>query len=234
MSTVSRTKDAAPSRMWVLLYGILLAAHQLFIIWDWAPGRFTSKCLLMPVLLTWFLTAGKAIPLKQRTLITLALLASWAGDVLLLFDATGSLYFMLGLGAFLLAHIFYCVYFGMVYTPVPAAARVAVLILVALYGGLLLYILSPYLGDLRWPVRIYAVVISLMLLLALYVHMGWRSRATMLMAMGAAFFVISDSLLAINKFYAPFSFAGVAVMCTYGVAQLFIISGTLLHDNTIR
>ncbi|MGO8055650.1 lysoplasmalogenase family protein, partial [Rhizobium leguminosarum] len=42
---------------------------------------------------------------------------------------------------------------------------------------------------------------------------------------GAACFVLSDSLLAFNKFYAPFEFAGIAIMLTYGIAQLFIAAG---------
>ena len=231
MNTASPTDNAARFTWLVLLYGVLLAINQVCIIWDWEPGRFVSKCLLMPVLLIYFLLAGKNIASKQKLLIAIALLASWAGDVLLLFDTIDALYFMLGLGAFLLAHIFYCIYFGTIYKTISTGWRLALLLLVALYGGLLLYILSPYLGDLAWPVRVYALVISLMLLLALYVHLSQRNRASMLLAMGACFFVISDSLLAINKFHTSFPFAGVAVMCTYGIAQLFIVSGALRESD---
>ena len=42
---------------------------------------------------------------------------------------------------------------------------------------------------------------------------------------GALLFVISDSVLAINKFYQPFEVAGVIIMLTYGLAQLFIVEG---------
>ncbi|MCR6722436.1 MAG: lysoplasmalogenase [Chitinophagaceae bacterium] len=132
-----------------------------------------------------------------------------------------------GWGRFLLAHVFYCIYFAGAYRKIAAASGLSVLLLVAVYGGLLLYILSPYLGALVWPVRVYALVISVMLLLALYVHVSYHNRASMLLALGACFFIISDSVLAINKFYAAFPFAGVVVMSTYGVAQAFIVSGAL-------
>jgi uncharacterized membrane protein YhhN len=45
------------------------------------------------------------------------------------------------------------------------------------------------------------------------------------MMLGALLFVISDSILAINKFYQPFEAAGVLIMLTYGLAQFFIVEG---------
>jgi uncharacterized membrane protein YhhN len=40
---------------------------------------------------------------------------------------------------------------------------------------------------------------------------------------GAILFVLSDSMLAINQFIQPFPLAGVGIMLTYGLAQLFIV-----------
>jgi hypothetical protein len=42
-------------------------------------------------------------------------------------------------------------------------------------------------------------------------------------------FVISDSALAINKFYQSFELAGIIIMLTYGLAQLFIIEGVMRY-----
>ena len=47
------------------------------------------------------------------------------------------------------------------------------------------------------------------------------------MMTGALLFVISDSVLAINKFYQSFELAGIVIMLTYGFAQLFIIEGAI-------
>jgi uncharacterized membrane protein YhhN len=51
------------------------------------------------------------------------------------------------------------------------------------------------------------------------------------MMLGAVLFVVSDSLLAINKFYSSFELAGVLIMLTYGMAQLLIVTGAI---NYIR
>jgi uncharacterized membrane protein YhhN len=50
---------------------------------------------------------------------------------------------------------------------------------------------------------------------------------------GALLFVISDSVLAVNKFYQPFALAPVLIMITYGLAQLLITQGAIeyiVHD----
>jgi uncharacterized membrane protein YhhN len=53
--------------------------------------------------------------------------------------------------------------------------------------------------------------------------------AATLMIGGAVLFISSDSILAINKFYEPFEFAGIAIMLTYGIAQLLITLGALRY-----
>ena len=51
------------------------------------------------------------------------------------------------------------------------------------------------------------------------------------MMAGAFLFVVSDSLLAINKFYQSFEMAGIIIMLTYGLAQLFIVHGAVKYIN---
>jgi YhhN family len=41
--------------------------------------------------------------------------------------------------------------------------------------------------------------------------------------------VLSDSILAINKFYRSFELAGIVIMLTYGLAQLFITEGAISY-----
>ena len=89
--------------------------------------------------------------------------------------------------------------------------------------------LSPWLGDMKLPVRIYGIVISFMLLLAMHMLFIKNKNAGLWMMSGAILFVISDSVLAINKFYQSFEMGGILVMLTYGVAQLFIIEGAIRY-----
>ena len=46
---------------------------------------------------------------------------------------------------------------------------------------------------------------------------------------GALLFVISDSVLAVNKFYESFELSGLVIMFTYGLAQLFITEGAMKY-----
>ena len=68
--------------------------------------------------------------------------------------------------------------------------------------------LSPYLGDMKLPVRIYGIVISFMFMLAMHMLFIKNKTAGKWMMIGALLFVISDSVLAINKFYQSFEAAG--------------------------
>ncbi len=85
--------------------------------------------------------------------------------------------------------------------------------------------LSPYLGALKLPVRIYGIVISFMLMLAMHMLFIKNKIAGKWMMAGALLFIISDSALAINKFYQAFELADILVILTYGLAQLFIVEG---------
>ena len=103
------------------------------------------------------------------------------------------------------------------------------LLIVVIYYALLISILSPWLGEMKLPVRIYGIVISFMFMLAMHMLFIKNNRAGLLMMAGALLFVISDSVLAINKFYHPFEMADVVVMTTYGFAQLLITEGAIRY-----
>jgi uncharacterized membrane protein YhhN len=49
------------------------------------------------------------------------------------------------------------------------------------------------------------------------------------MMIGALLFVISDSVLAVNKFYQAFEAAGIVIMLTYGLAQFLIVEGAVRY-----
>ncbi len=100
---------------------------------------------------------------------------------------------------------------------------------VIIYYIALIYILSPNLGDMKLPVRVYGIVISYMLIQALQTGRIKNIGAATLMIVGAVLFITSDSILAINKFYEPFEYAGIAIMLTYGIAQLLITVGAVRY-----
>ena len=68
-----------------------------------------------------------------------------------------------------------------------------------------------------------------MFLLAIHMLLIKNKRAGQWMMTGALLFILSDSILAINKFYQPFELAGFLIMVTYGFAQLFIVQGAIKY-----
>ena len=216
-------------RFWIIVYFLVLVADLLAVYTGNETLRYITKPLLMPLLIFLFiyLTTGFTSSLKKW--IILALLFSWAGDVLLMFESTNGNFFIFGLAAFLIAHIFYILFYEGIIRKEGLGKNYWWFIPVVIYYIALIYILSPNLGDMVWPVRIYGIVICYMLIKALQAGRIKDLGAATLMIGGAVLFISSDSILAINKFYEPFEFAGIAIMLTYGIAQLLITLGALRY-----
>lgn len=211
---------------WLLyLFIIDLIVELAAIVWNIGTIRYLTKPLLLLLLLTYVLFQD--IPsIKAKTLLLAALFFSWAGDLFLLFDSSESSFFIFGLVSFLTAHIFYIILFlqqKKILQPNKKWNPLTILLLL-IYTGSLFALLYPTLGALKIPVVVYAAVLSSMLLMALHAF-SFKTISGRYVIIGAILFVASDSLLAINKFYQPFNAAGLAIMGTYGLAQLSIVVG---------
>jgi len=163
------------------------------------------------ILLAWI---GKEAAKCYRGRMIVGLLLSLIGDVFLLWPDR---FFILGLVSFLLAHIFYISAFL-----VGRNLKWSPLILpYAVYGILIYSLLFPGLGNMRWPVLLYMVVILFMGWQALE---RWRTFPTigLIGVAGAILFIVSDSLLAWNRFHTSFDTARIFILGTYYPAQLFL------------
>jgi uncharacterized membrane protein YhhN len=210
---------------WITFFVVALAVNLSGILLLDESSQFISKPLIIIGLAGYFTMATKGTGKGIRIVVWLALFFSWTGDVLLLFQEKNSLFFLLGLSAFLLAHIFYIIFFHGVRVREGIRGNGWLLLVVAVYYAALLSFLSPFLGEMKIPVRVYGVVISFMFMLAMHMLYLRNKKTGWLMLVGALLFVISDSVLAINKFYQSFEGAGFIIMLTYGVAQLLITEG---------
>jgi uncharacterized membrane protein YhhN len=214
---------------WIIIFLLVLVADLLAIYFNNDMLRRISKPLLMPLLMIYFLEQTKIFISGLKTWIMLALFFSWVGDILLMFEERKAVFFLLGLSSFFIAQVFYIVFFHNIRMKENIRGNALLLLLVVVYYGILVSVLSPFLGTMKLPVRIYGVVISFMLMLAMHMMLGKNKKAGWWMMVGAILFVTSDSLLAFNKFYSPFNYAAIAVMLTYGLAQLFIIQGAVQY-----
>jgi uncharacterized membrane protein YhhN len=188
-----------------------------------------SKTLLMPVLMLGLVTAIQR-PLPALAYIILsALFFSWAGDVLLLFQENSPGYFISGLVSFLCAHLAYISFFVKIKKPAPGwwIKNKIVIFIVLAYGFFFLAILWKHLGAMQIPVLIYTICIVTMLISCMRTQPDVPKVIWIWMGIGAWLFVMSDCILALNKFMQPFQLAGPFIMLTYGLAQLFIVIGSI-------
>ncbi|MGB3005417.1 MAG: lysoplasmalogenase [Chitinophagaceae bacterium] len=216
-------------QFWIILFLLFLVGDIIGIQLQSTLIQSVFKPMLMPALIGYFLSQKGNITEGPGKWIVLALFFSLAGDVLLMFQEKKSIFFLLGLSAFLLAHIFYILFFHKIRIKEQVKSNPWFLLIVIVYYAGLMYWILPYLGDMKLPVRIYGIVISFMLMLAMHLFFIKNKNAGKWMLAGAILFVISDSVLALNKFYQSFEWAGTVIMSTYGLAQLFITEGAIKY-----
>jgi uncharacterized membrane protein YhhN len=201
-------------------------------------GREDFAWFLKPFLLPFLLaTVYRTEDFPTKKILLTALAFSWIGDIILMFASKGELYFILGLVAFLISHIFYIVLFlkqkpniNVLQKPLFWLACIIVLA----YLKNMLGLLFPTLGDLKIPVSVYAATISFMLIMALKGYLTWENHARYYILIGAISFVTSDSLLAIDKFHSPIPNNSFWIMITYLLAQGFITFGILKINERLR
>jgi len=220
--------------IWIFIFILALVTTLVAVYLDNETLRMISKPLLMPLLMVYFLSETKKFPTNLKVWIILALFFSWIGDILLLFEANDKTYFLLGLSAFLLVQLCYIIFFHNIRMKEVIMGNALFLLLAVIYYSALTNILSPSLekANLNLPVRIYGVVLSFMFMLAMHTIFSRNKKAGWLMTIGAILFVVSDSILAFNKFYSPINYGDLMVMLTYGAAQLLIITGAIQYINS--
>lgn len=190
--------------------------------------QYFSKPSLMLILAFYYFINTRKFT-SEKYLILAALVFSWLGDVFLLFDKQYKSLFIYGLTAFLIAHIFYIFYFWQIrkYNKIEKLPNSLIFIAIATYSLALFGFLSPNVKNLLIPVGIYAIVISTMLGVSLTAFDFKIHQFGKICVAGTLLFVVSDSILAVNRFVSPFEFAGILVMLTYAIAQLLITEGSL-------
>ena len=205
-----------------LLSLAILASALVAIVAEYRGPRgavYLCKPLATLLILLVALAGSTSAGGRYRLAIVVGLLCSLAGDIFLMLPRDR---FVAGLVSFLLAHCCYLVAFtsdGFRWTLWPLA--LALVVGVAVLGALWFR-----LGDYRWPVLVYMLVIVAMVWQAAARWDGLRTTAAGLAALGAALFVLSDSVLAWNRFGRSFRAAQAVVLSTYFAAQWLIALST--------
>ena len=192
--------------------------------WIWL--HYVCKPLATLLLLLLAARAIAPVSARYRGTILLGLLFSLLGDIFLMLPVD---MFLAGLGAFLLAHLFYMSAF---FAGSDARTRLTSIAVFAVFGVANLAGLLPRLESaMRVPVIAYVIALLLMAGFALARARSLRMRegaasavaaSARLAAIGAAFFVASDTLLAWNRFGGGIPLASLWVLATYFTAQWYL------------
>jgi uncharacterized membrane protein YhhN len=221
-------------RIWLTIF-FLAGVSQIvaqFLPEGWL--HWLSKPMLMISLAGYYV--GSTRKISFSIVVFVAILFSFFGDVFLLFQDSNGIYFIVGLVSFLVAHIFYVFAYRQhvntsAGTGLNNIQKIRFSFPFMLLGTGLVTVLYPGLGDLRLPVVIYAIVLVAMVLAALFRYERTTTTSFWMVFGGALFFMVSDSVLAINKFYSPIASSGVWIMITYILAQFMIVQGLIKHQK---
>lgn len=211
----------------VLLFAVVLLAH-LFFIYNGNPElRMASKLLLLPILALYLYASAEKAGRNMNIPAFAGLFFSFLGDLLL--TQSGELFFLLGMAAFIGTHISNSIYFLKLQRldfVKNNAALIAAFVLVIVSGAVMAK-LGSSLGSFREPIILYMIIICCMALFAAntYNHIVLKELAIRYFIPGATLFVVSDALLALNKFVYHEAYLDIAVMLTYGAAQCLLVMG---------
>jgi uncharacterized membrane protein YhhN len=218
----------------LFFFWLALAADCFFIFRGQHDYRFVTKSLLMPLLLFYFISnVSRRQHRRSRILVFIALLGAWIGDVVLLLK--GETYFMVGVLFFVAMHIMYILYFIKTVSLIPEKRKQSQLwiptLIVIAFCGFVYFLIGESLGDKKVPILFYMGVISVMFITAWNITSNKRltSLAINYFIPGAAFFMISDSLLGYNLFLFDDHLLGIGIMLTYAYAQQLMIHGFIKH-----
>ncbi|MFF2052372.1 lysoplasmalogenase [Leifsonia sp. NPDC058194] len=204
-----------------LPYTVVGIVHLIAIVAGADGVVAATKPLLMPVLLVTLIVALPPAARRGGTALWggLGILFGWLGDVFLMDAGIG---FVIGLGFFLLGHIAYIVLFVRRLRLGRPRWWSAVY---ALWFAALLVVLAPHAGALLVPLALYGLSLAVLGVTA--------SACSPWIVAGAACFVVSDSLLGLDRFLPGFALpqADLAIMLTYIAAQGLICWGAVRRER---
>ncbi|MBN2736211.1 MAG: lysoplasmalogenase [Spirochaetales bacterium] len=212
----------------LLITGLLSAFIHLALFFipqsTWLIVTITKviPCLFLSI---WVFSQSRYKLLVQ--LVAFALFFNTIGDFLL--ELPGDFYFILGIVANLIGHIFYIISFTLEHPELKIKRYIPALI----YFVLIMFFFIPVTnGAMRIAIIVYAFII---------VTMAWRSGAAIraegperkdeqLRFIGALFFIICDTFIAINVFISYSFVFQLIIMVSYWIGQVLIARSTLrLH-----
>ena len=217
----------------VILHALIIPFAIIELYSRWIENvnlEYIGKPLLLIWVAVYFLLYSRKK--KGLIIIVLAFLFSWVGDMMLMMAHKNELLFYAGVGGFFIAQLLYIYTFLFVSGDKKVAGflkyKPVWIIPFVLYLCIIIFLLKPGLEGLMVPIiLIYAISLIAMTVSALNRRYRVDGQSFKLVFIGSLFFVISDSMIAINKFSFTFERASFYIILSYIVAQYLIMRGLL-------
>lgn len=204
-------------------------------------GRFVDNInleyMVKPLIMIWIAVYFMLFKRKKTFAVPvlLAFFFSWLGDNFLMFSGKNELFFFAGVGGFFCAQITY------IYTFSRFSEKggkgylqknpLLILVFLAYLSGILILLFPGLEGMMKPIIIVYALSLIGMSMMALN-RLGRVGRLSYLLVfVGSILFLLSDSMIALNKFYSEFWLAGFWIMITYIAAQYLIMRGLILEEE---
>ena len=200
----------------IYILSILTLLSAIFCIRAKYPISKRQLLVFKPLTLILIIVIATIFPATEsyyKIFIVSGLLFSLLGDVFLIYPEQ---HFKKGLIAFLIGHICYIIAFT-VSSGIHFTFWIFVPIIIA--GMLYLRNIIPYSGKMKIPIILYIIIVVIMGWVAMERLNYAPTLSSILSTMGAVLFMISDAVLAMNKFRKPFISAELIILTTYFTAQ---------------
>jgi len=201
------------------IFSILTLTSAILDIWADYKGRllvYLFKPLTIAFILLIALRGSKPATLFFKCGILIGLGCSLVGDIFMMLPRKK---FSEGLVSFLMAHIFYIAAF---LTSLELHFNFWPSFPLLIYAVIMIATLFPHLGRMKIPVIIYMLVIITMARVATERYIQIQNAKALSAFVGALFFVISDSSLAVNRFVQKYKSGQVLTLSSYFIAQWLI------------
>ncbi len=176
----------------------------------------------MPVLLLFYVLNAE----QYSVVIILALFLAFLGDFFLMWHKK-QWSFLSGLLSFFVMQIFYVIFIlGHQIHLASLGFEAWVMMLVYLMLGAFIFILLyRFLQNLKIPVIFYILALLSVSYFCFLTVMEHKNEIAFVQYIGSLLFIVSDTILALDNFRKPIRYAGIYIMLTYIVAQIFLLSG---------
>ena len=214
-----------------LIFAVIVIIELLGRLLDNIQMEYFVKPLIMIWIAIYFMLYTKKSAFTIPVL--LAFFFSWVGDNLLMMSGKNELFFFAGVGGFFCAQLSYIYIFSR-FSENGGKGRLQKnpwlsIFFFAYVAGMLILLFPGLEGMMKPIITIYALSLILMSMMALNRSGRVGDSSFKLVFVGSLLFLLSDSMLAFNKFHSDIPLSGFLIMLSYIAAQYLIMRGLILE-----